>query len=121
MKKEGRKRNEQEGNSFIKLHFAKEDRWGGKDSMNIIRQIYNGDYRPADQEPEETPEHQAARERAYREYQALRDKLPMEQRTELDQLIDAHLEASLYGYEAAYTQGARAGAQLLLDLLDGCR
>jgi hypothetical protein len=91
------------------------------DSVNIIRQIYNGDYRPADQEPEETPEHQAARERAYREYQALRDKLPMEQRPELDQLIDAHLEASLYGYEAAYTQGARAGAQILLDLLDGCR
>ena len=46
--------------------------------MSIIRQIYNGDYRPADQEPEESPEHQAARERAYREYQALRDKLPIE-------------------------------------------
>ena len=89
--------------------------------MNIIRQIYNGDYRPADQELEESPEHQAARERAYREYQVLRDKLPMEQRQELDQLIDTHLEVSLYGYETAYTQGARAGAQILLDLLGGCR
>ena len=88
--------------------------------MNIIRQIYNGDYRPADQEPEESPEQQAARERAYREYQALRDKLPIEQRPELDRLIDAHLEVSLYGYEAAYTQGARARAQILIDLLGGC-
>ena len=88
--------------------------------MNIIRQIYKGDYSPADQEPEESPEHQAARERAYREYQALRDKLPIEQRPELDQFIDAHLAASLYGYEAAYTQGARAGAQILIDLLGGC-
>ena len=50
----------------------------------------------------------------------MRDKLPIEQRPELDQFIDAHLEASLYGYEAAYTQGARAGAQILLDLLGDC-
>ncbi len=67
--------------------------------MSIIRQIYNGDYRPADQEPEESPEHQAARERAYREYQALRDKLPMEQRPELDYQADLQrrLQASRSG------------------------
>ena len=45
----------------------------------------------------------------------------MEQRQELDQLIDTHLDASLYGYETAYTQGARAGAQILPELLGGCR
>ena len=88
--------------------------------MDIIRKIYNGDYCPTDQEPPGSLEYQAVRAKLYKQYEQFRNELPMEQRPELDQLMDIQLEMALCEKESAYIEGARAGARILLDLLGGC-
>lgn len=87
--------------------------------MEVIRQIYAGDYRPADTEEMNSEEFQEAWDRAYHAYTQFEATLTPEQRKELDRLMDLHLDVFLCGNEAAFVQGARAGAQMLLDLLAG--
>lgn len=87
--------------------------------MEVIRHIYNGDYRPADNGGIESKEYQEARDLAYRAYEQFGEKLTPEQKKALDQLMDLHLDVFLCGNEEAFIQGARAGAQILLDLLAG--
>lgn len=87
--------------------------------MEIIRQIYNGDYRPADKGEISSKEYQEARDLAYQAYEQFEKELTPEQKEALDHLMDLHLDVFLCGNEEAFIQGARAGAQILLDLLAG--
>ena len=87
--------------------------------MEVIRRIYNGDYRPADNGGMESKEYQEARDLAYQAYEQFGEKLTPEQKEAFDHLMDLHLDVFLCGNEEAFIQGARAGAQILLDLLAG--
>lgn len=87
--------------------------------MDIIRQIYCGDYRPAEKGEIESKEYQEARDLAYKAYTEFEDLLSQEQKVKFEQLMDLHLDVFLCGNEVAFIQGARAGAQMLLDLLAG--
>ena len=85
--------------------------------MGIIKQIYNNDYHPADETGINDREYQEATARMNQEYERFRDALAEEQRPELEKLMELHLDALVFGCEAALIQGARDGARMLLDLL----
>lgn len=85
--------------------------------MGIIKQIYNNDYHPADETGINDREYQEATARMNQEYERFRDALAEEQRPELEKLMELHLDALVFGCEAALIQGARDGAKMLLDLL----
>ena len=85
--------------------------------MGIIKQIYNNDYHPADETGINDREYQEATARMNQEYERFRDALAEEQRPELEKLMELHLDALVLGCEAAFIQGARDGARMLLDLL----
>ena len=85
--------------------------------MGIIRQIYNNDYYPADETGINDRGYREATARMNQEYERFRDALAEEQRPELEKLMELHLDALVFGCEAALIQGARDGAKMLLDLL----
>ena len=85
--------------------------------MGIIKQIYNNDYHPADETGINDREYQEATARMNQEYERFRDALAEEQRPELEKLMELHLDALVFGCEAAFIQGASDGARMLLDLL----
>ena len=85
--------------------------------MGIIKQIYNNDYHPADETGINDREYQEATAWMNQEYERFRDALAEEQRPELEKLMELHLDALVFGCEAALIQGARDGAKMLLDLL----
>lgn len=87
--------------------------------MDILKQIYGGDYRPAEKGEIESKEYQEARDLAYQAYTEFKDVLSEEQKAKFEKLTDLHLNVFLCGNEVAFIQGARAGAQILLDLLTG--
>ena len=78
--------------------------------MGIIRQIYNNDYYPADETGINDRGYREATARMNQEYERFRDALAEAQRPELEKLMELHLDA-------AFIQGARDGARMLLDLL----
>lgn len=85
--------------------------------MGIIRQIYNNDYHPADETGINDREYREATAKVHQEYERFKDTLAEEQRPELEKLMELHLDALVFGCEAAFIQGARDGAKMLLDLL----
>ena len=85
--------------------------------MGIIKQIYNNDYHPADETGINDREYQEATARMNQEYERFRDALAEGQQPELEKLMELNLNLLVYGCEAAFMQGARAGARLAVDLL----
>lgn len=60
-----------------------------------------------------------ARDLAYQAYEQFGEKLTTEQKEAFDHLMDLYLDGFLCRNKEAFIQGARAGAQILLDLLAG--
>ena len=85
--------------------------------MGIIKQIYNNDYHPADETGINDREYQEATARMNQEYERFRAALAEGQQPELEKLMELNLNLLVYGCEAAFMQGARAGARLAVDLL----
>lgn len=85
--------------------------------MEIVRQIYRGDYRPADTVGVDDPEYQEATRKIHQEYERFKAALAEGQQPELEKLMELNLNLLVYGCEAAFIQGARAGARLAVDLL----
>ena len=80
--------------------------------MGIIRQIYNNDYYPADETGINDRGYREATARMNQEYERFRAALAEGQQPELEKLMELNLNLLVYGCEAAFMQGARAGARL---------
>ena len=85
--------------------------------MGIIKQIYNNDYHPADETGINDREYREGTAKVHQEYERFKDTLAEGQQPELEKLMELNLNLLVYGCEAAFIQGARAGARLAVDLL----
>ena len=87
--------------------------------MEIIRMIYDGDYFPADHLADKSLEIREAREKAYKRYEAFKKKLDKDQIAAYEKVMES--QGTVMGLELreAFVVGARAGGQMLADLLMG--
>ena len=85
--------------------------------MEMIWEIYRGNFRPADNVGVEDPEYQKASTEVHQEYERFKAALAEGQQPELEKLMELNLNLLVYGCEAAFIQGARAGARMAVDLL----
>ena len=88
----------------------------GQDKKNLLKQIYDGRFFPAENIVSKDPEYTALRRKSDEEIKYLAGKLDEESRGRLDELISMiHQAEYLHGY-ANFDYGFRAGIALAREL-----
>lgn len=82
----------------------------------MIKEIYQGDFRPADN-MEMSEEYQEKRQVAYELGKQFMDKLEPDDKDELSKVLEAHMEVLVVGMEEGYITGFRNGIELIMEVM----
>jgi len=82
----------------------------------IIREIYEGDFHPADN-IDLSEEYQEKRQAAYELGKLFMSKVAPSDRDEFEKMLEAHMEVLVAGMEESYVSGFCDGVKLIIEAL----
>ena len=84
----------------------------------MIKEIYQGDFRPADNIGM-SEEYQEKRQAAYGLGKQFMDRLESSDKDELSKVLEAHMEVLVAGMEEGYIYGFSDGVKLIMEAIMG--
>lgn len=84
----------------------------------MIRELYEGDFRPAD-DIGTSEEYQEKRQTAYGLGKQFMDRLAPADKDELSKVLEAHMEVLVAGMEEGYVSGFCDGVKLIIEAVIG--
>ena len=82
----------------------------------IIRELYEGDFRPAD-DIGTSEDYQEKRQAAYELGKLFMSKVTPGDRDEFEKMLEAHMEVLVAGMEESYVSGFCNGVKLIIEAL----
>jgi hypothetical protein len=82
----------------------------------MIREIYEGDFRPADN-IDLSEDYQEKRQAAYELGKLFMSKVTPGDRDEFEKMLEAHMEVLVAGMEESYVSGFCDGVKLIIEAL----